>query len=110
MDRDAMLKKIRAGKAKENNGRVLRTINILRYKYNKLSAIHYALDDLSEGEFLDSVNYLASAEYIELRHVETKTPVVTELADHDYRELEAKLTAKGIQLLGLGIKDDLVEV
>jgi hypothetical protein len=110
MDKEEMAKKISAGNFVANNGRVLRTINILRYKYIKLRGINNALPDLEEDEILDCINYLTEAGYIELRHVETKVEVVTGLADHCYKDLEAKLTAKGIQLLAFGIKDPLIEV
>lgn len=110
MDKADIAKKIRAGGFVDNNGRVLRTINILRYKYNKLSGVCYALPYLQEDEILDSINYLQEAEYIELRHIETKAPVHSGLADNDYRELEAKLTAKGIQLLAGSIQDPVVKV
>ena len=111
MDNHALEKKIRAGNAVINNGRVLRTINILRTKYNKLSGIRYALsEEMQDDEFLDCVNYLSESEYIELRHIETKALIDTGLADHSYKELEAKLTPKGIQLLGFCIKDPLIEV
>ena len=103
-------KKLSAGNFVANNGRVLRTINVLRYKYNKLRGIGYALPELQEDEILDCINYLAEAEYIELRHIETKVPVTTGLADHSYKDLEAKLTARGISLLAYGIKDPLIEV
>lgn len=110
MDKAEMQKKLSAGNFVANNGRVLRTINILRYKYNKLRGISYALPELQEDEILDCINYLSEAEYIELRHIETKQLVPSGLADYDYRDLEAKLTAKGIQLLAFGIKDPLIEV
>ena len=110
MDKEELSKKIRAGNAKANNGRVLRTINILRFKFNKLQGIKYALDELQEDEFLDSINYLSEAGYIELRHTESKAIINTGLADHHYRDLEAKLTAKGIQLLAFCITDPMIEV
>ncbi|MGE5494601.1 MAG: type VI secretion protein [Burkholderiales bacterium] len=109
-DRDEIKKKIRAGNFVENNGRVIRVINVLRHKYNKLSSIKYALPELQEDELLDSINYMFEAGYIHLRDIETKAGVPTELADADYRQLEAKLTDKGIQLLAFGIKDPLVKV
>jgi len=109
-ERDEIKKRIRAGNFVENTGRVLRTINLLRHAYNKLKGIQYALPDIAEDEFLDAVNYLFEAEYIHLRDCETKTNVESGLADMDYRQLEAKLTAKGIQLLAYGIKDSLVKV
>ena len=110
MDKEEMMKKIRAGNFVANNGRVLRTINILRYDFNKLTNVSYALPDLQEDEILDSINYLTEAGYIELRHIETKAPIPTGLADHDYRLLAAKLTAKGISLLAYGIADPMVRV
>ena len=111
MEKEALAAKIRAGNCITNNGRVLRTINVLRTKYNKLTGIHYALsEEMQPDQFQDSVNYLFEAEYIELRHVETKAIIGTGLADHSYKELEAKLTAKGIQLLAGAIRDPLIEV
>lgn len=109
-DRDDIAKKIRAGNFVVNTGRVLRTINILRTKYNKLSGIKYALTDIEEDEFLDAVNFLHEAGYIHLRDVETKVPAITGLADMDYSELEAKLTDKGIRLLAGGINDPAVRI
>lgn len=109
-NREDIKKKIRAGNFIENTGRVLRTINILRHEYNKLTGIQYALPDIAEDEFLDAVNYLHEEGYIHLRDVETKAAAVTGLADKDYRDLESKLTGKGIRLLAGGINDPLVRV
>ena len=79
---------LRAGSFVHNNGKVLRTVNILRLKYNKLTGVQSVLEDdgIAEDEFLDSVNFL------------------------DYTALEAKLTGKGIRLLAGGIEDDMIEV
>ena len=109
-NRDDVAKKIRAGNFIEITGRVLRTINILRYEYNKLTGIRYALDDMEEDEYLDAVNYLHEEGYIHLRDIETKEVAVTGLADKDYRQLEAKLNGKGIRLLAGGITDPTIKV
>ncbi len=111
-DREELKKKLRAGNFKENTGRVLRTINILRHEFNKLTAIVYALQpSVEEDEVLDAVNYLHEAGYIHLRNIETKEYVMYGLSDiGDYKLLEAKLTAKGISLLGFGITDPMVKV
>lgn len=102
---------LRAGNFVHNNGRVLRTINILRTKYNKLTGVERVLQDdgISEDEFLDSINFLADEEYIKLRIISSKDEV-NDIADNDYRTLEAKLTAKGIRLLAGGIEDNMIEV
>lgn len=106
-DKDA-LGKIRTGRFIKNNGWVLRTINLLRYKYEKLEEVRYALEDMPENEYLDSLNYLCESEYIRLRHIKSKQKA--ELADVDISDLEAKLTDKGVKLLSGKISDELVEV
>lgn len=102
--------RLKAGNFVRNNGRVLRTINILRHKYNKLSGIQSVLeeDGISEDEFLDAVNFLALEDYIHLRDVATKNDA--SLADCQYENLEARLTGKGIRLLAGGIEDTMIEV
>ena len=99
---------IRAGNFKENNGSVMRTINMLRYQYHKLKSVEYALPDITKGEITDSVNYLYEAGYIHLRTVLSKEP--STLADSDFDDLEAKLTAKGISLLAGGINDPCIKL
>lgn len=110
MDKEAIMKKVRAGNFMDNNGVVLRTINILRHEYNRLKGIAYALPNLAEDEFLDSVNYLHEEGYIHLRDIDTKAEAVTGLADIDFKQLEGKLTAKGIRLLAGGIADPCVKI
>jgi hypothetical protein len=105
---DNAIAKMRAGRFIKNNGRVLRTINLLRYKYEKLEEVKYALEDMPENEYLDSLNYLSEAGYIQMRRVTSKQ--IAEIADVDYVHLEAKLTEKGIRLLAGKLEDDLIEV
>ena len=105
---DNAIAKMRAGRFIKNNGRVLRTINLLRYKYEKLEEVKYALEDMPENEYLDSLNYLSEAGYIQMRRVTTKQ--IADIADVDYIKLEAKLTEKGIRLLAGKLQDDLIEV
>ncbi len=108
INKDDQLKKIAAGNFVENNGRVLRTINILRHSYNKLSGIRYALEDIAEDEILDSINFLFEEGYIHLRNISSKQDCgITEI---DYKELEAKLTGKGIRLLAGRLNDDCIKV
>lgn len=99
---------VAAGNFVANNGRVLRAINILRYDYKRLKEIEYALPDVEHGEIIDSVNYLAECDYIQLRHILSKQPA--NLADDPYDEIEAKLTKDGIRILAGRKQDDCVEV
>jgi len=107
MTEQEMKSKIRAGNFVENNGRVLRAINVLRTKYSKLSGIKYALN-IDENEVADSVNFLHEEGYIHLRIVETKAP--SSLADASFDILEAKLTSKGIRLLAGGLSDNCIKI
>lgn len=107
-NKDKIIHKIRQGRFQENNGRVLRTINILRTRYIKLSDCRYALDDIGEADFLDCINFLSRAEYIDLRTCAGRRSA--QLADHEYEDLEAALSEKGIRLLGGDITDDMVDV
>lgn len=105
---DEALKKMRAARFIKNNGKVIRTINLLRTKYEKLSEVKYALDDITDSDYLDCINYLSESGYIKLRHIKNKQSA--EISDVDYTELESKLTQKGISLLSGKLFDELVEV
>lgn len=107
MDPNAMIKKARAANFIENNGKVLRGINMIRIDFNKLSSIRTALG-IDDDEFADSVNYLIEANFIRIRHCDTHKPV--ELADYGMDEIEGKLTQKGIQLLAGAIEDPCIIV
>lgn len=107
MDPNAIMKKARAANFIENNGKVLRGINMIRIDFNKLSSIRTALG-IDDDEFADSVNYLIEANFIRIRHCDTHKPV--ELADYGMDEIEGKLTQKGIQLLAGAIEDPCITV
>lgn len=107
MNPEAMMKKARAANFVENNGKVLRGINMLRIDYNKLSSIRAALG-IDKDEYADSVNYLIESGYIRIRHIDTQK--AAELADYPMDEIEGKLTQKGIQLLAGVIDDPCVTV
>ena len=63
---------------------------------------------VSEGEFLDSVNFLSEEGYLRLRRLVDGEGA--ELADSDYRKLEGLLTGKGKRLLYGNIQDELIGV
>lgn len=107
MDKETLNKRISAGNFVENNGSVLRTVNILKTKFNRLKDIKYALN-IEKNDIENSINYLYEAGYLHLRHVGSKQP--SSLADTDFDALESKLTAKGIQLLAGVIQDECVEI
>lgn len=107
MDKATLNKRISAGNFVENNGSVLRAVNILKTKFNRLKDIKYALN-IEKNDIENSINYLYEAGYLHLRTIDSHAD--TSLADNDFDDIEAKLTAKGIQLLAGVIEDDCVEV
>lgn len=107
-DAEVYMQKIKARNFVQNNGQILRTINILHVNYEKLSDVKFAISNVSEHDFLSSVNYLFLSEYILLRHIKTKEPA--DIADVPYEELEAKLSSKGIKLLEGSVTDNSVDV
>lgn len=107
MDKETLNRRISAGNFVENNGSVLRTVNILKTKFNRLKDIKYALN-IEKNDIENSINYLYEAGYLHLRNIDSKQP--SGLADDDFDELEGKLTAKGIQLLAGVIQDECVEI
>jgi hypothetical protein len=110
MDKAKEKMKLRAGAFIVNNGRVLAIINILRNKYNPLRSVEQVLkgEGIDQSEFLDSVNFLSEEQYIHLRDIERKEKAG--LADANFLTLEAKITGKGIRLLGGGITDNMIEL
>lgn len=108
MDMEKQMQLIRAGNFRENNGSVMRTINMLRYQFHKLKSVEYALPEISKGEIIDSVNYLSEAGYIHLREIVSRQPAT--LADSEFDDLEAKLTAKGISFLAGGVNDPVIKI
>lgn len=104
-----IIKKIRDGNFRENNGQILRTFNILPDKYIALKDIKYAIPNMQENDFTKSLDFLQEEGYLRLRDIETRNEVL--LADSDMLTLEAKLTGKGSRLLNGGIpSDNMVEI
>ncbi|MEG3007209.1 MAG: hypothetical protein RR806_07045 [Oscillospiraceae bacterium] len=75
MDKAQLIQRMEAGEFIENNGQVLRTINILKEKYVKLSTVRYALTDICEGDIVKSINFLEEECYINVRNIETRKSI-----------------------------------
>lgn len=107
IDNRATADRMRAARARKNYAAVLRTINILRHKYEALAEVRAALEHINEQEYLDSINYLSLSGYINVRTIADHR--TADIADVDYRQLEAKATQKGIQLMGGAIDDPMID-
>jgi len=108
MDAEKQKQLIEAGKFRENNGAVMRVLNILDHTFHELKDIEYALPNLTRGELTESINYLNEEGYIHLRSSGDK--VQTSLADKNFEELEAKATSKGLRLLRYVITDPCIRL
>ena len=107
MVKNETAKKIKQVKFIKNNGAVLRTVNLLRYQFVKMTDALYATE-LDESAFLDSVNYLVESGYVQLR--DAKSKVAVNISDKGIELIEGKLTDKGIKLLAGVITDELIDV
>lgn len=92
----------------ENNGRIIRTVNVLRGKWIRLSSVRDVLDEINPADLEQSLIYLERSDYIAVRNIETKTTVEVEQAN--YFESEVSLTKKGIDVALYFIKDAAVKV
>ena len=109
MDNKEMQERIRRKKFFVNNGVVLKGINLLREKYVRLTELKYALEaTVTEQELRDSINYLSEAGYIKTRNTSSKQE--TTLADCDFCEIEAKVSAEGIKVIACVKSDECIEV
>jgi hypothetical protein len=110
MNRELEKRRLRAGAFTVNNGRILCTINLLREKYNALRSVEKGVrsEGIDRQDFIDSIHFLTEEGYINLRTIENHVPAI--LADTDYQLLEAKVTGKGIRLLGGGLEDNMIDL
>lgn len=108
MDKAELQRRIEAGTFAADNGRVLRTINILIGKDIALHSLKYALEGMAENNLAESLYYLQEAGYIKARNIYSKADA--DVADADYDDTEVRLTARGMQLLKGYATDPAVSV
>lgn len=107
MTEQDIVKKMRADNFVNNNGVVLRAVNIGRITFNRLSSLRRALEpDIEKAEFTDCINYLSESKYIILRRCDNKQPA--NISDDDIDDMEAKVSPEGIQLLAGKTSDPCV--
>ncbi|MEG0304344.1 MAG: type VI secretion protein [Oscillospiraceae bacterium] len=108
MDNKEILQRMEAGAFIENNGKVLRAINLIKGKYIKLSQVRFALPTVAYDDVFKSINFLSEEGYMHIRSVETKENA--NIADFNLEDLEGKLSGKGIRLLCGDIEDRAIDV
>ena len=112
MNREEMMKQIRADAFPTNNGTVLTCINLLnRHGLSPLEQVRMGAESwgVDKGAFLDGIHFLKQSGYIETRTIDGKLPGA-DLADYDYKEIEVRASEKGIRLLAGTIADECVKV
>ena len=87
-------RKIEAGNFAGSNGRIIRTINVLKGRWIKLGVVKEALPDVDDID--QCLIYLERSDYVKVRDIETKQTVEVETADDNMAEIT--LTKGGIDL------------
>ena len=110
-EKEMLMRQLRANAFPHNNGKVMQAINIIRHSYNRLTDVQQAAQiwGVNQNDFLDCINFLALAKYIQLRTILDKV-LVPDFADIEWTLLEVRLTDTGIRVLQGNIKDDMIEV
>ncbi len=110
MEKKEFQERIRQKKFFHNNGIVLKGIYMLPGKYVRLTELKYAFCEttMSEQELIESINYLSESGYINMRknHSEKNTT----LADCEFNEIEAKVSALGIKIVTCARTDECIKV
>lgn len=87
----------------ENNGMILRMLNMLDNKGHKIGSIRYIMHDTPLDELRNSFHYLHDSGYIRIQHPEGAACIGQ---DKDaYSQVKVELTHKGMDLL-MGITDN----
>lgn len=95
-DRQRLKRQIEAADFAENNGAMIRVINILDGEWVRLSTMRNALVELDNSDFEESLVYLQKSEYVEIRSIIPGQP--TDVYKADKKTCEVSLTAKGMRL------------
>lgn len=103
-------KKIIQSDFSKNNGRIIRTVNLLSGKYINLHTAFMALEEYMDmGKFKSSIDYLYRSCYIEIR-VENTKKIISDMDRYTLKEMEMTLTQKGIKIAMGYIEDEAVEI
>ncbi|MEG2717842.1 MAG: hypothetical protein RR961_10980 [Eubacterium sp.] len=105
-DEMALKRRLEAGNFAGNNGRIIRTVNVLKGKWIALGTVKDALSDVDNIE--QSLIYLERGHYLIVRNIETREAVEMEDAKDD--TCEVTLTKHGIDLALYYIEDPAVKV
>lgn len=90
------------------NGSVLRTLNVISGGKCSLSGLEYIFSGVNRCHLLNSLDYLAKSEYIELKSGTTGSKA--DLETGKFSDTNAVLTGKGILILRGFLEDDCIEV
>lgn len=110
MEAKELQERIRQKKFFHNNGIVLKGMYMLPEKYVQLSELRYAFCEasMSEQELIESLNYLSESGCINMRNIHSEKD--TTLADCEFNEIEAKVSAFGIKIVTCVRTDECIKV
>lgn len=101
-------KQIETGEFVTNNGRIIRTINVLQGKWIDYDVLKSVLSEIIDADLLQSLIYLQRANYITVRDISSKKEINIE--DVIFSNVEITLSEKGIKLSLCLITDVAVRI
>ncbi|MDL2217396.1 hypothetical protein LJC27_01910 [Christensenellaceae bacterium OttesenSCG-928-M15] len=108
LEKQRLKQQIEASRFAENNGAVVRVINILAGNWIRMASIQSALPEMDMGDFLESITYLQKAGYIEIMYNSAQQLIEADKADP--KKCDVAFTAKGMSLAKYAISDPAVLV
>lgn len=102
MDADNMRKHLQQYTFRENNGQILRTVNMLKPSESTVGNIRYLMQGETQEAVQNSLNYLTEAGYI--RITGSKGEPFSGQLDEAIKGYRITLTATGLELL-MGVQE-----
>lgn len=102
MDKEKIKRAIERANFIENNGKILRFLNMMAIKERTVSNLCIVMQDVSASDFKDSLLYLAEAGYIDIKHADGVACLESGPFD---TPTPLTLTSAAIELL-MGIKEN----
>lgn len=93
-----------------NNGRILRTINVMQGEFISLKSVEEVTREyMNGGEFKECLTYLYKSCFVEIR-TKIGKKILKDINEVFYPDMEIALTQKGIKLAKGFIEDEAVEI
>ena len=102
METDSLRKHLQQYTFRENNGKILRYVNMMKPKESTVGNIHFLMQGETQEDLVNSLNYLTEAGYIRMEGPKGE-PFPGQIDDTS-RGYSISLTAAGMELL-MGVQE-----